>query len=140
LLYFSSAFRLAFYWSRAALQEFHFGFQTRHLLADRFQSSAVTAKGFSKQFQLSLAGFSREALGILTSVYGPYWAEPEPCLGSSPNGLSHAFDFSHFGTFSPLFSKSYRQFLLTPNLELLYVLAAFRSLGFVPAMSKREDA
>jgi hypothetical protein len=49
LLYFSSAFGLLLFWPGQRFKSHFKKFQTRHLLADRFQLSAVTA-GFPKQF------------------------------------------------------------------------------------------
>jgi len=66
----------------------------------------------------------------------PIWAEPESRLGASQKWVVACIDFSRFGTLRSLFSRFYQQFLLTLKSELLYVLGAFQSLGFVPAMSK----
>jgi hypothetical protein len=130
LLYFSSAFRLAFLLAQAAFRKFHFGFQTRHLLADRFQLSAVTAKG-SKNSSTDLIGFLEAVLG-LTRAKPPFEARLKCVFTLFPKWDRERRKFSHNGTVSPLLSRLYQQFVLTLKSEMLYVWPRSYGLALCP--------
>jgi hypothetical protein len=131
LLYFSSAFRLAFLLAQAAFRKFHFGFQTRHLLADRFQLSAVTAKG-SKNSSTDLIGFRGAVVG-LTGAKPPFEVEARlKCVFKLFPKWDREMRFSHNGTVSPLLSRLYQQFVLTLKSEMLYVWPRSYGLALCP--------
>ena len=134
LLYFSSAFGLGFCLLgqrfKVSLQDFKpvTYWQTA---SNCLQSRQRVLKQLN-QISLDFEG----GLGTLASVYGPFWALIELRSQAFPKMVFRRLWFSHNGTLRSLFSRLYQQFLLTLKSELLYVLGAFQSLGFVPAMSK----
>jgi hypothetical protein len=128
LLYFSAAFGIVICQGSVSNSSTS-RFQTRHLLADRFQLSAVTAKD-SKNSSAERTGF-REITRNWREQLAPSGARLK-CVSSFPEMGQRGRKFSHNGTVSPLFSRFYQQFVLTLKSEMLYVWPRSYGLALCP--------